>query len=224
MKRAYSNGNTRVPKRARTNGGVRKAPQYATPTAGELKFHDVDLDDAVVAAAGTIVASINLIPQGVTEITRIGRLCRLARIGWRYHYSLPTQDAQALPATGDILRMVLYKDKQSNGATATVTGILESADYQSFNNLANQRRFMILMDRTVSINYDSLASDGAGIVSSNAQIRAGAFYKTCNIPLEFDGATGAITELRSDNLGVLLISKNGICGFNSKFRLRFKDG
>ncbi len=197
--------------------------RYAPQGGGELKFHDVDLDDAVVANGGTITATINIIPQGVTEITRVGRKCTIKRIGWRYTVNLPESDAQATPASADTVRVILYMDKQANGATAAVTNILESADFQSFNNLANSMRFRVLMDRTHSMSYSGMASDGAGVVSQANTFNTFTFFKKCNIPLEFNAATGAIGEIRSNNLEVLLISSSGTASFASKFRLRFSD-
>lgn len=197
--------------------------QYGTDGPGELKFHDVDLDDAVVATGGTITPTINIIPQGVTEIQRVGRKCTIRSINWRYRITLPEVDALGTPNPSEMIRIILYHDKQTNGAAATVTGILESADFQSFNNLANKGRFNILLDKSVSLNYQTLASDGANVVSQGGTQRDLTFFKKCTIPIEFDAASGVITEIRSNNLGVLLISSNGICGFDSKFRLRFSD-
>ncbi len=201
----------------RVTAGVRSG-------AGELKFHDVDLDDATVASGGTVTPSINLIPQGVTEKTRVGRKCTLKAIQWNYTVSLPESDAQATPGAGDVLRVILFLDKQANGATATVLNLMETADYQSFLNLSNSGRFRILSDTRHSLNYATLASDGAGVVSSAQVLREQKYYKSCSIPIEFDSTTGAITEIRSNNIGVLLISKNNAAGFASKFRLRFNDG
>ncbi len=190
---------------------------------GELKFHDVDLDDSTISTTGTVTASINLIPQGVTEITRVGRKCTLRSIMWRYDVSLAEVDAQPTAVSGDIVRMILFIDKQANGATATVLDILKSTDYQSFNNLNNSGRFRTLMDKSIALNYLTLGSDGGGVVSSAEIIRQGTFFKKINLPVEFSAATGAITEIRSNNIGVLLISRNGIGIFNSKFRVRFSD-
>lgn len=189
---------------------------------GELKFFDVTLDDAVVASGGTITDSINKIAQGVTEVTRVGRKCTIKSIGWRYLISLPEVAAAANPPGSDTVRVIMYLDKQCNGATATVTGILEGAQFQEFNNLANKGRFRTLVDEMVDINYLS----GIGITATQdyAQVRiSGSFFKKCNIPIEFDAATGAITEIRSNNLGVLLISSAGLAGFGSRIRLRFSD-
>ncbi len=194
-------------------------------SAGELKFHDTTLVDAVVAAAGGILNSVNLIPQGVTEVQRIGRKCTLKSFWWRYELSLPEQDAQTTPESGDSVRMIVYQDKQTNGATAVLADILEATvSIQSFRNLANQGRFIILCDKIHSINYAGLASDGAGVVSQAAVSREYTLYKKLNVPIEFDSTTGAITEIRSNNIGILLISTNGVVGFNSKIRLRFSDG
>ncbi len=190
----------------------------------ELKFHDVDLNDAVVSNTAAVTPTINIIAQGVTESQRIGRKCTIKSINWRYYITLPLQDAVALPVTGDTLRMILYLDKQANGATATSAGILESDDWQSFRNLANSGRFQVLLDKDHTINYRCMNSDGAGLTSQSQVVTLGSFYKKCNIPVEFDSTTGAITEIRSNNIGLLLISSQGICGFESKFRLRFSDG
>ncbi len=213
----------RTARRAFRAGYDRSVGYYGRMTAGkELKFHDVDFNDAVVAIGGTVEPSINLIAQGVTESQRIGRKCTIRSIGWRWQMTIPERDAAATPGQGSTLRMILFQDKQANGATAAVTDLLESADFQSFNNLVNKGRFRTLMDKTVTINYMGLGSDGAGVVSQGLQIRHGTFFKECNIPVEFDSTTGAITEIRSNNIGVLLISGAGLCGFASKFRLRFE--
>lgn len=198
--------------------------RYAGAGGGERKFKDVTLDDAVVSSGGTVTDSINKIGQGVTEITRIGRKCTLKEIHWKYTVSLPEVDAVADPAAVGTVRTIMYLDKQCNGATAAVTDILETDDYQSFYNLANQGRFSIIMDKLHTLNYMTMASDGAALVSMGKVTRNYSFDKRCNIPLEFDNTTGAITEIRSNNVGVLILSDTGTMGFTSNIRIRFSDG
>ncbi len=190
----------------------------------ELKFHDVDVDDAAIATAGTIQngGTINIIAQNTTESTRIGRKCTIRAINWRYSIDLPAQ--ASMSETAEIVRVIMYLDKQCNGATATTTNILETDDYQSFNQLANKSRFRILMDRTHTLVSPSGI---AGPVTGLTQYED-SFFAKVNIPLEYDNSasTGALTTIRSNNLGVLLISKTGDstgCAFDSKIRLRFSD-
>ncbi len=197
---------------------------------GERKFWDVDVDDAVITAganvlgttapaatAGTLVA----IPQGVTESTRVGRKCVISNIGWRFQIGLNNIN-QGVGST-DTVRVILYLDKQANGAIITNTDLLESADYQSFNNLSNSGRFRVLMDRTYTVKHHAGGWDGTG-VDYAADSVSDTFFKRCSIPLEFSGTTGALTELRSNNLAILLCGQGGVAFFNSKMRFRFHDG
>ncbi len=199
-------------------------PRYRGRRATEeLKFLDVSLNDAIIGAAGATTASINLIVQGITEQTRIGRKVTVKKIGWRFRMSVPGLTAQTAPPNGDIVRVIMYLDKQCNGATAVVGNILESTDFQSFRNLTETGRFRILMDRTYDINYFA----GSGITSSQDYCSVtvnDTFFYNCSVPLEFNAAAGAITEIRSNNFGVLLISEQGNAGFESSIRIRFSDG
>ncbi len=213
--------------RGQARGYVRDAGYYGRfarsgASVGELKFHDLDIDDAVVSATGSITAlSCNLIAQGTSEIQRIGRKCTIKSINWRMTFALPTTATAA--STSDVTRVILYHDKQCNGATATVTGILESTDYQSFNNLANKNRFTTLMDKTVTNVCKAGSGRGTTDTLSYADdIKEMTFFKKCDIPIEFDSVAGAITEIRSNNLGVLTISRSGLTTFASKMRLRFQ--
>ncbi len=189
-------------------------------SGAEKKFLDLDVNDAVVATGGLVFNSINLIPQGTTESTRIGRKCTLTKVGWKMDIKLPGTTLNA--NTTDVVRVMMFLDKQCNGATATVTGVLESADYQSFNNLSNSSRFRTLMDRTYTVTANSGGGDGTsndfgeGLVTDT-------FYMNLNVPIEFDSTAGAITEIRSNNIGILVISKFGLAAFSSKVRVRFSD-
>ncbi len=191
--------------------------------SGELKFHDVALDDAVVAGGGNITATVNIIPQGVTEIQRIGRKCTIRSIHWKYRVDLPEVGPVASPNTIDEVRVIMYLDKQCNGATAAATDILETATLRSFRNLANSGRFTFLCDRVHTLNWTTLASDTAGAYRQAEVVREFSFNKKCEIPIEFNAGAGILTEIRSNNIGVLLVGVNGAAGFLSSIRLRFSD-
>ncbi len=201
-------------------GISRRGRMSGTPI--ELKFFDIDLDDVGIAQNGTIIAdSINKIAQGVTESNRIGRKCTIRQINWRFRLNLAA--SVAANAAAETVRLIMYLDKQANGATAAVTDILESNDFQSFNNLTNKGRFRTLMDREYDLN--AAAGGGDGTTEDYAEVNlTDTFFKKVNIPIEFSAGTGAITEIRSNNIGVLILSETGaISSFASKIRLRFSD-
>ncbi len=223
---------TQASRRAKWLRRGRRYPQVVTPImvgvtrrgrmAGqpvELKFHDLDIDDATVAAGGTIAQdSCNLIAQGVTEAERIGRKCTLRSINWRFQLSI---NAGTTSNTADTIRVLLYLDKQANGATAAVLDIIETADFQSFNNLTNKSRFRTLMDRTYTLNAP-LSGDGTTLDSGKYEI-ADDFFKKVNIPIEYSDGTANLTAVRSNNIGLLLLGSDGVASFSSKMRIRFSD-
>ncbi len=215
---------SRRPPRKRRFGRITVGPTAVFPVLVpqmELKFHDVDLDETAIASAGDIQATINIIPQGTTEVQRVGRKCTIRQINWRFDMVFNATTAAA--STSTTVRIVMYLDKQANQATAAVLDILETADYQSFNNLSNKKRFRTLMDRT----YDFVAQAGGGDGTTEDYgevLISDSFYKKVNIPIEFTSTTGAIGEITSNNIGVLLIGKdNNAVIFASKIRLRFTD-
>ncbi len=212
--------------RARAFGAARgptQAQLLAAMASKEVKFHDLDIDDAVVAIGGTVAqASCNLIAQGVGESQRVGRKCTLKSINWRFTCGVPEADGAATAANSDVIRVILYVDKQANKAAAAVTDIVESSDYQTFNNLGNKGRFYTLMDRTYDVNR--LGGIGTPADQDWAEVfHTDTFFKDVSIPIEFTAATGAITEITSNNVGVLLLGKTGTGVFDSKMRVRFTD-
>lgn len=186
----------------------------------ELKFHDVDLNDATIAAGVNVTPSINLIAQGTGESQRIGRKVTIKQIGWRFQLLLPGQ--ADITTSTETVRVIMYLDKQANKLTAAATDILETANFQSFNNLSNRKRFRTLMDRVYTLNTGVGAGDGTANDTGPTAIDD-TFFKKVNIPLEFNAAAGALSEITSNNIGVLLIGLNGTAAFDSKIRLRYTD-
>ncbi len=131
-RRRYNNGSKKfIAGKNRTSGYYGR---FNGPNA-ELKFHDVDLNDAAVSTTSEVIASINLIPQGVTEKTRVGRKCTITSIQWRWRISMFEEDAESLPAAPDEIRIILFLDKQCNGATASTLDLIETDGLRSYRNL-----------------------------------------------------------------------------------------
>lgn len=188
----------------------------------ELKFFDTVLA-ASITGGGTIFNSINLIPQGVLQDTRVGRKCVLKSLHWHWTVDNPEANKAASPNAGDSLRLIMFLDKQCNGAGISVTDILKSATYSSHRNLSNRDRFTILCDKEVNLNYSGMASETSDTVTQARQVRSGTWYKKCNIPIEFSGTTGVIGEIRSNNIGLLAINITASADIGGIMRVRFSD-
>ncbi len=123
---------------------------------------------------------------------------------------------------------MLYWDKQCNGAAASVTDILESNNYNSFRNLANNKRFKILYSKIYAWNATCIAAsvatpdNAARMVIKDYQVN---IAKKVFIPVEYDSTTGTITEIKSNNIGFVLWTKHGLRMklATSRCRIRFID-
>ncbi len=217
----------------RQNGGLRRAGAVAGARAvvgaaagPELKFLDTTRAQTTTATAGAITnASLNIVAEGVGESQRIGRKIVLRAIHIQGTVLLPTTATAA--DTSDSVRVVLYQDKQTNGAAAAVTDILESADYRAFNNLSNKGRFRTLADTRVALDSGSGSGRGTTDTLSYGESQEWlSIHKVVNIPVEFDnsGTDGAITTQRSNNIGVLVISQSARASVGYIARVRYTDG
>lgn len=212
-------------RRKLTYGSPRAAKRAKTVTVlksnMEMKALDNTLSSDTVSATGGIkLDSVCKIAQGTDENERIGRKIVLKKLLMRYVVNLYNGTDAA--NTDDGVRVIVYLDKQANGATATVTNILNSASYTSFNNLSNKDRFTILYDETTDISATAGAWNGTANVFGAHGITK-TMFKEVNIPIQFSDTLGAITELRSNNVGVLLISDNGNINFKGTLRVRYVD-
>lgn len=196
--------------------------RLATP---ELKFKDEDADEALISNNGNIHnLMLGLLGEGTGPSARIGRKITIRAIEWKWNLSLPELIDGDDAIDPDSARLIVYQDKQCNGTAATVTDILTTDSIASFPNMTNEGRFILLYDKLVNMNYGGLASATTGTVSQAMVVRAGTWSKkSCFIPIEYSGAQGSLNQVRSNNIGILLISKNGRMGITSTMRTRYSD-
>ncbi len=191
----------------------------------ENKFFDTTLA-FTFDATGEVPATgqLTLIPQGVTESSRVGRKCTIKSVQLRAMVAL---SPAAAAVSAGVAYLFLVLDTQANGAAAAATGnggVMTSATFsESMLNLSESGRFRIMKKWVWDFN------PGAGATTAlNAAVKHLEYYKKCNIPLEFSSTTGAITEIRSNNI-FLLAGSDGIgtfddlISFAGECRVRFSD-
>lgn len=191
----------------------------------ELKFFDTAVN-FTFDLTGEIPASGQwaLIPQGDTESTRDGRLATIKSIQFRG--KIINVDNTA-PLQG-ILYLWVVLDRQANGAAAAFTDVFDSTDAVScMIELNNSKRFRILkklvfpMAQLLGDGADSSANAGS---AGNTAIPV-EFYIPCNIPMDWSSTTGAITEIRSNNIFICAgaggSTVDDLWTLNGQARLRF---
>lgn len=210
----------RTAKRSR-KGTTRTVGYYGKYTGRdkEQKFHDLDMD-VTITTSGQFT-QLNLIAQGVTESTRVGRKAFIKKIMIRGSVFLAVTSDPA--NTSNNIRMIVFIDKQCNGVAATAINLLQSDDYQAFRALVNSGRFTVLTDKYITLHASAGAWDGTNDNFGEVE-RPFFFSHNCNIPIEYDNTTGAITGIATNNIQVMWIASHSINSLvKSKVRLRFTD-
>lgn len=206
----------RAPKRMR--GYWRHAGLWRSSTAAiqnEKKYHDGTQVQFGIATAGNIpIPTLLEIPQGTSVNDRIGKTVHIKDIFLRYKLGIAQTSANQ---GSDIVRVMMVKDMQANGAVPVVTDVLESANYDSFNKLENKFRFKVLYDETHSLNAPG--GDGTNTVRMRLQCRTNQDLK--GMAMEYSGTTGAIGEIRSNNVFLLVIAEAGNATFQCRWRARY---
>lgn len=190
---------------------------------GELKFLDTALGQTAVTQAGAVYTNLNVVAQGDGQSQRIGRKIVIKSI---YFKGIVQKDGAAATAnTSDTVRIIVIQDKQANGQVFAATDYLDSANYLSHKNLANENRFKCLSDQTFSLSCPSGSYTGAAASFGEGR-RTWEKYMRCNIPIEYDttATTGAIATQRSNSIAVLAISESAtISTIQYNCRIRYSD-
>lgn len=204
-------------------GYVRSTGAYGRyGRGGELKFFDTAISDNIdltghVPATG---GQLNLVPQGTQESQRIGRKIIIRSLRLRFVSRITSA---ALVGGAGTVTIFVVQDKQTNGAAASVTSVLTGTNTTTdMPNLNEVNRFNILKKFTFTLNST------AGIAGAyQLGQKSFDFYKKCNIPIEFDSTTGAITEIRSNNLfllvGVQEAAADDLINIVGTARIRYTD-
>jgi len=199
-------------------GYVRTSSAYRRGAGvGETKFFDTGNSDSGDATAG----SINLlctVPQDATESGRVGRKINVKSINIRAYFTLDSQSTN--PPTGAIVRWMIIMDKQTNGATFAMSDLLAAVVPNGFRNLDNVDRFVVIKDKSVTLNCMTMNSTTSSAINYSRQIR---FTKKCNIPIEYSGTTGVIGQVKSNNLYFVYISSDVVSNAIWKGRIRYTD-
>lgn len=220
-----------APGYTRTGGGF----QFSAPGFSGKKYLDTTVG-AATATAGAILNSgtFLVVPRGVSKNERIGNDIVVTNVNVHGRLYMSTAYDENLIAAGppdavlfsDSVRMIWYIDHQCNGATCAVTDILETANIDSFRNMNNLNRFKILSDKRVDLNSGAggAYSDGTNITFMRGSVdrKVGHAFKL-QLPIYYSNTTGAISEIRSNNIGCLIISERASSLYDLTVRVKYVD-
>jgi len=177
----------------RTSAAFRRS----MPGRPELKYFDTALEFFInrdnLAAVSNVTGLLNVsLAQGTGESQRVGRLVRVKSIQLRGTVTYQPGAATTTPLKFSTYVWIVL-DKQANGAAPLSTDIFTTVDAAGdMINLDNSSRFKILAKKTIEFH-----SAGDIVVTQSRKLE---HYMRCDIPIDYSSTTGAITEVRSNNI------------------------
>lgn len=224
--RTYKKSKNKIAIKSNQKGYLRKAGNYKRyEKNGEMKWHDgSETITGGISATGHITMSGTWIPiaQGTTESERIGRKICVKKIMFSIRMWIPS--FAAMTNTSDEIRIVLYQDKQCNGATILTNDLLTATDTQAWRKLVNSGRFKFLYDKTVLLEtVAAIAIPSSDVIKTGIVAKMVKGYFDVNIPIEYSSTTGAITEIRSNNIGMMMITTAALIDIALSYRIRYTD-
>lgn len=188
----------------------------------EVKFVDYGRNGSVTNGTFSLVdpttSCLNAVAQGSGESERIGRKITSRSLHIRGSLALGSPTAQS-----QRVRVIVFKDCQTNGATTVGTSVIDGAVgvspvINSFRNLENLSRFTILKDKTFILRPD-IAFDGTAIVGNAPDL---SFIWNFNLTGEvsFDGPTADISDITDNAYHIMAASEAGGVSliYTSRFR------
>lgn len=191
---------------------------------GETKYFDTEKQfGAIVASAswtGTMIdpATFNTlcVPQvGAGVNQRIGKQIMITKLKLRGHIQCPAQSNQTVADAPTKVRIILVLDKQTNSAQMTGTQLMQTVTntencVNSFQNIDNFGRFIVLKDKVITMESPTISYDGTNVEQSglirNFKIDIN-FKKP--VKVRFNATNGGtIADIVDNSLHMVAVSSN----------------
>ncbi len=190
---------------------------------GNIEVKHIDLEAALTGSTSMqIHGQLFTIAQGDNEGQRDGQEIVIRRMHFRLILTLPTTVTVA--SASDVVRIIIFKDKQTNGAVPNAADLL-TTNASAINlhyNLDHKNRFIILMDRVFAMNSPA----GAGSSSQFAPVRRYVeFNRKMNVKITYNNSvtTGAVASVESNNIYIAHVSLLGNVDIGLSVRTSYTD-
>lgn len=177
--------------------------------ADTVEFKYKDTSSAVANASTGNLYIMNGIAKGDGVSERIGRKVTVRSIQLRGYLATNT-----VTATMDVVRVIIFVDRQVNAVAPTVAEVLQTATFEQFRNLENRARFRILFSKAYAV--------GNQYCQSYVPID---WYKKISIPTIYSGTGATSASITTNGLYILLICEEATnpSRHSLRWRVRYTD-
>lgn len=173
----------------------------------ELKNYDVSGSCGILVTNGwSELDCINIIPNGSSATTRVGRKVVLKSLLVRWVAATSTPDVP--------IRVLVIYDKNPDGSLPLIADVLSFDSFNAPMNLGNTDRFVILSDEITPT-----------ITGTPGTQKCGKLYKKLNLPEMFLSSTGVVADISTGAIYIMCsLFPGGVGqGIGYTARVRFTD-
>lgn len=182
----------------------------------ELKFIDVT-SSGTIPTTGNITG-LNGVGQGSDYNQRIGRKIIMKSI----YFRIDLVNAGVTANVGDLLRILIVYDCQTNSSTPAISDILQTVAYNSPMNLDSRDRYKVLIDKHVTI-HGAVYTSGT-LTQGDPQPKIVKVYKKLNLETIFSGTGSSTAGISTGAVWLVLLSAvNNVTSATMYNRIRFSD-
>jgi len=233
-------GTTGAKRKMSSQNVVQRIPRnmsmYQKPNLNEIKYADLAVNDDNFTLIGAFAPQLlNGLVQGAAQSQRIGNKIAMKSVRIR------GQILNLATTVATYARMIVYYDKQTNGANCANSDLLQSTTSVPGNstsvfselNLTNVERFTILRDYCISlpsVTYAAGVQTNLGIdpgqnPSGGSILDVDMFIKLKGLQTLYKGATSAVGDISTGGLFLVLLNYAGaaVWTFRHGVRLRYDD-
>lgn len=210
----------------KTGPGYTQYNSKYTRRAGtaEKKYRDWAVSHVDANDEGRIYGGFLEIAVGDTANTRIGNKVTVTNVNFRGVLEGFGQNASdAGIAAGDRVRTIWFWDTQANGTVPNVDDVLQEKNIDSFRNMEQAPRFVILKDKTYTFNAANARVSGAAVGAQVLEVsRDIKFSWKGESVIRYGTGTGSTAGIRANNLCLLVICETLESHSRMSGRLRVK--
>jgi hypothetical protein len=170
-----------------------------------LKYHERSTSLGALATL-QVVDLLGDIAEDSGPSGRIGRKIWIRKMHVRlelHSLGLPDSDSTSPVIDRNICRVIIAIDHQCNGALAAGNTLVENIlNWWSFRSLEDVSRYTVLYDKFFVVGggaFSTADSVDNKVYGQSVDVFR-TFNKTCNIPIEYSGATGVISQRKTNNI------------------------
>lgn len=203
--------------KGRANWAMKRVPysfksQQFPPGKVLAEPHYVYAEEAHNPTTAGTIRILNGTNQGSDITQRTGNKIRLLS----FNYTLIFRNPVGMTPLVNPVRTMLVYDKEARGATPAITDILGTADTDSQPRIVNKGRFLILMDKLVTLNPYGATVAAAGDIAKTTK----GFIPLRGLITRYDGTTSNIADISEGALWLITIA-DGACNGTLSFQVKF---